>query len=83
VLAGKTGEGLSALLGELRQTARTALRQACGLVAELDPRAQVAFLPLALVEPFLASLAKARDPLHEVADINPLYRLWRLVTWRA
>jgi hypothetical protein len=22
------------------------------------------------------------DPLHQVADINPLTRLWRLGTWR-
>jgi hypothetical protein len=28
-------------------------------------------------------LGKAkRDPLREIADINPLYRLWRMARWR-
>jgi hypothetical protein len=31
----------------------------------------------------LASLAKvASDPFRFVSTINPLYRLWRLATWR-
>jgi phytoene synthase len=50
-------------------------------VAALDPPARAAFLPLGLVEPYLAALAKGRDPLREIADINPLYRLWRLASW--
>jgi phytoene synthase len=50
-------------------------------VAELPPAARPAFLPLALVDPYLSALQKI-DPLHQVADINPLTRLWRLGTWR-
>jgi len=23
-----------------------------------------------------------RDPLKEIAEINPLYRLWRMTSWR-
>ena len=42
----------------------------------------VEFLPLALVAPYLASLAKVKDPLRNVARINPLYRLWRLIRAR-
>jgi len=34
-----------------------------------------------LVEPYLLALEKG-DPLHSIADINPLYRLWRLGTYR-
>jgi hypothetical protein len=45
----------------------------------LDERSRAAFLPLRLVDPYLAALEKkGRDPLRKVADINPLYRLWRL-----
>lgn len=81
VLAGKTSQGLDTVLAELREKARASLGKARGLAAQLGPRAQVAFLPLCLVEPYLAALARGgRDPLHDVAGINPLYRLWRLAT---
>jgi 15-cis-phytoene synthase len=82
VLTGKAEEGLRALLAELRQQARQALADARRQVAGLDPSAQVAFLPLCLVEPYLNSLEKRRDPVREIADINPLYRLWRLARGR-
>jgi phytoene synthase len=81
ILAGKTSQGLHEVLAELRKDARVALGEASGLAAKLDPPAQAAFLPLCLVEPYLAALAKGRDPLHERAGINPLYRLWRMATW--
>ncbi|WP_158007721.1 hypothetical protein [Methyloceanibacter marginalis] len=48
----------------------------------LDEAGRTAFLPLCLVEPYLAALAKVRDPLRQVASINPLYRLWRLMRSR-
>ena len=82
VLSGKTEGGLRALLAELRQQARHALAEARHHVSELDPSAQAAFLPLCLVEPYLNSLEKRRDPVREIADINPLYRLWRLARGR-
>lgn len=83
VLAGRTEPGLLDLLVELRGTARKALEQARRHIAKLDRRGQVAFLPLVLVEPYLAALErKGYDPLREIADINPLVRLWRLATWR-
>jgi phytoene synthase len=50
-------------------------------VGELPPAARPAFLPLALVDPYLSALQKV-EPLRHVADINPLTRLWRLGTWR-
>ena len=83
VLAGRTEPGLHELLMELRGTARTALGEARRHIAKLDRRGQVAFLPLSLVEPYLAALErKVHDPLREIADINPLARLRRLATWR-
>jgi phytoene synthase len=79
VLAGKTSQGLNDLLIELRARAREALREAQSRIVEIDGSARKAFVPLALVDPYLASLEKVgRDPLREIADINPLYRLWRL-----
>jgi phytoene synthase len=81
LLAGDASEGLAELLADLRESARAALRSARQHVAELPPAARPAFLPLALVDPYLSALQKV-DPLHQVADINPLTRLLRLVTWR-
>jgi 15-cis-phytoene synthase len=81
LLAGEGSEGLTELLADLRETARAALKSARQRVAELPPAARPAFLPLALVDPYLSALQKV-DPLHQVADINPLTRLWRLGTWR-
>jgi phytoene synthase len=83
VLAGQSEPGLLGLLEELRDTARAALDEARRHVAKLDRRGQAAFLPLSLVDPYLAALEKrGRDPLREIADINPLYRLWRMARWR-
>jgi phytoene synthase len=81
LLAGEGGEGLTELLAELRERARGALKSATQHLGELPPGARPAFLPLALVEPYLSALQKV-DPLRQVAEINPLYRLWRLATWR-
>jgi phytoene synthase len=81
LLAGEASEGLTELLADLRETARAALRSARRHVAELPPAARPAFLSLALVDPYLSALQKV-DPLHQIAGINPLTRLWRLGTWR-
>ena len=83
VLAGKTSDGLGELLAELSATAREALREAEALIDGIEAPARAAFVPLSLVDPYLAALEKnGRDPLHEIADINPLYRLWRMARWR-
>jgi 15-cis-phytoene synthase len=81
VLAGKTSEGLTDALAELRETARVALTSAERHVAILPTAARTAFLPLTLVEPYLSALRRV-DPMRQVAEINPLYRLWRLSTYR-
>ena len=83
VLGGMRSQGLETTLAELRATAREELREAKAQVAMLDAPVRAAFIPLSLVNPYLASLAKVgRDPLREIANINPLYRLWRLARWR-
>jgi 15-cis-phytoene synthase len=83
VLVGTSSEGLLAVLAELRGKARAALAEARHHVAKLDATAQAAFLPLSLVDPYLASLEKSgRDPLRDIAGINPLTRLWRMARWR-
>jgi phytoene synthase len=80
LLAGHMSQGLGALLAEWRDLAREALDGAMQEIALLPRAVRPAFLPLALVEPYLRLLSKQRDPLHDVVMINPLYRLWRLGT---
>ena len=81
LFSGRTSDGLGQLLAELRATAREALREAEALIAELDISARTAFVPLSLVDPYLAAMEKSgRDPPLEIADINPLYRLWRMAS---
>ncbi len=83
VLAGETSEGLCAVLAELRGKAKDALGEAGRQVAGLDANARAAFRPLCLVDPYLAALEKAaRNPLREIAEINPLTRFWRMARWR-
>lgn len=81
ILAGETSKGLTDVLAEFRETALVALKSARAHVAALPREVRKAFLPLALVAPYLSALRKA-DPLRQVAEINPLYRLWRLGTCR-
>ena len=83
VLGGMRSQGLETALAELRATAREELREAKAQIAGFGVPSRAAFIPLSLVNPYLASLEKVgRDPLREIADINPLYRLWRLARWR-
>jgi phytoene synthase len=86
VLAGSPSQGLRALLAALRQKARAACAEALRRVARLQRSEKAAFLPLRLVDPYLAALEaldrSGADPLREIADINPLYRFWRLASWR-
>ncbi|MGE3528530.1 MAG: phytoene/squalene synthase family protein [Methyloceanibacter sp.] len=86
VLAGRASQGLAELLAGLRDKARGACGEARQAVARLERPARAAFLPLALVDPYLAALEaldrRGGDPLREIAGINPLHRFWRLARWR-
>jgi 15-cis-phytoene synthase len=81
LLAGETSANFTALLAELRDNAKAALHLAVREVAALPAAARRAFLPLALVEPYLSALAKGAG-WQQGAGIGPLYRLWRLGTYR-
>jgi phytoene synthase len=84
VLAGEMTKDLVALLAELRGIVRDKLAEALRHVRHLGPEGRAAFLPLCLVEPYLSALAcEDHAALRQVAGINPLYRLWRMTTWRA
>lgn len=79
VLAGVADARLERALAALREEARGSLARARGGIADLPKAARPAFLLLALVEPYLAALARPdHDPLRQVADIGPLRRLWYL-----
>lgn len=89
IFAGESSKGLESLLVEMRNEARVALKDAQfhlfgeGMASVgLNEAGRVAFLPLCLVEPYLAALQRVRDPLRQIARINPLTRLWRLVRAR-
>lgn len=83
ILAGKSSDGLLAVLADLRLKARRALAESSLHVARLDANTRAAFRPLCLVDPYLASLEKTEgDPLREIAGINPLTRFWRIARWR-
>lgn len=82
ILAGEASPGLAASLAELRAKAGRDLSNAEAQLKTLTRRMRKIFLPLALVRPYLAALAKiADDPFRLAATINPLYRLWRFATW--
>jgi phytoene synthase len=81
LLAGEASEGLSRVLGDLRARARGALQAALPQIAPMPRAVQTAFLPLALVDPYLAALERG-DGLRQSVGINPLYRLWRLASFR-
>ena len=77
------GSNLAPLLADLRARARAALDEALQHLTRLPPGSRKAFLPLALVVPYLVALERAaKTPFTEIAIINPLYRFWRLATWR-
>ena len=80
---GRLEAGLRAVLAEIAPAGEGgSCRSAPSRSPELERPAQAAFLPLSLVEPYLAALEKSRDPLREIAGINPLHRLWRMARWR-
>jgi phytoene synthase len=81
VLAGRNGAGLRPVFADLRQTVRDELDQAKQLIKELPPAAWPAFLPAALVKPWLDRMeTTAFDPFKPI-EVAPWRRQWRL--WRA
>jgi phytoene synthase len=80
--AGRGGEGLRAVVGEIRAVAGDRLDAARQAMAGLDRRLLPAFLPVATAGPSLRKMARPGfDPLHDSAEISPLRRQWTI--WRA
>lgn len=82
LFAGKATPQLRALLAEMRAFARRHLAASRQAMRELPPAALPAFLPLALVEPYLRRMGGLDDdPLNSSAEIPAWRRQWLL--WRA
>lgn len=80
--AGLTPERMAPVLAGLAGEARRQLSDARTSARLFNRGQHVAFLPLAVVEPYLRALEGAkRDPLREPLDIAPLRRVWAL--WRS
>ena len=80
--AGRGGPGLLAALAELRAIARDHLRRARALRATVPSAILPAFLPVALVEPYLRRMeGRSYDPFRTVVDLPQWKKQWLL--WRA
>lgn len=79
---GQDSPELRSALGELREHVRHHLKRVREKGSELPPHLKPAFLPVALVEPFLRQMEKSGNaPLKAPADLSPLRRQW--ILWRA
>ncbi len=82
VYRGDTSAAFGAGLADLRSGAGRALQEFRALAPQLDPAAFAAFLPLALVEPYLKAMAApGLNPLQTPVTLNPVRRFWCI--WRA
>ncbi|MEJ8475989.1 phytoene/squalene synthase family protein [Roseibium algae] len=82
VLKGEATPPLAAALSELRAHARHHIERVRSQVTHIPPHIAPAFLPLALVEPFLKKMETAGlDPLKTPIELSQLRRQWTL--WRA
>ena len=70
---------IAALMGDLHAEVRRHFEAARQHVANLPRPTRVAFLPLALVRPYLRALERpVHNPLRDLAEIAPLQRVWRI-----
>ncbi|GAB6845212.1 phytoene synthase [Methylorubrum rhodinum] len=82
VVSGRGGPGLVRACAELRALARRHLASHEAARATIAPAARAAFLPTALVEPYLAAMERpGYDPLNTSVEIARWRKIWRL--WRA
>lgn len=82
IKAGVPPERITPVLTAVAAESRRHLTEARQLSRSFNRVHHVAFLPLAVVEPYLRALERGkRDPLREPLDIAPLRRVWAL--WRS
>ncbi|MDP4023860.1 phytoene/squalene synthase family protein [Methylobacterium sp. NEAU 140] len=82
IVTGRGGPGLRGACADLRALARRHLAAYEAARPTIAPAARTAFLPVALVEPYLAVMERgAYDPLNSAVELPRWRRLWRL--WRA
>ncbi len=82
IVSGRGGPGLVRACAELRALARQHLASYEAARATIAPAARPAFLPTALVEPYLAAMERpGYDPLNTSIEIARWRKIWRL--WRA
>jgi phytoene synthase len=79
--AGRASPGLVWLLTDLRTIARQHLAEAERELTVLDPLVKPAFLPLALVGPYLDRMSRADYQPLTAAELAPWRRQW--IIWRA
>jgi phytoene synthase len=81
-ISGKSTPGLLAALSELRAVARQRLVAAKADIKSVTSAASSAFLPVALVEPYLRRMeARSYDPFQTHIDLPQWRRQW--ILWRA
>ncbi len=81
IVTGRGGPGLVGVAADMRKLARRHLDAYMTARGTIAPAARAAFLPVALVEPYLTAMERpAYDPLNTVIEIPRWRRLWRL--WR-
>ena len=79
LLAGESDRATHTLLADLRVEAGQALVRSRPHVADLPRHLRSAFLPLALVGPYLRAFERpGRDVLRNPAEVSPLTRVWRI-----
>jgi phytoene synthase len=79
---GRASDGLVAVLAELRARAREHVAKAEQGLGAVPAEVRAAFLPLALVEPYLGLMERrGYDPLHTVVGLPAWRRPW--ILWRA
>jgi phytoene synthase len=78
----KDGLALRAVLADMRDLARRHRDTALDLIGTVDRVCRAAFLPVALVEPYLRTMeVKSYDPFRSVVELPQWRRQW--ILWRA
>lgn len=82
IVRGRGGPGLTYSLKEMRALARVHLGKLRDLRATVPAQVMPAFLPVALVEPYLKAMERGGyDPYRTIVTLSPMRRQWTL--WRA